>query len=147
MKRFITITILVLLPVLFLSGCLNPSVVTVVERAYEAALMENDALLETFFSEEYLAEHPLDELSIEMAEDVRNRQGTKLMNMKEHRGHLNPEIVKLLDDEYAGEWNFVAVQTDDETIMTWIVQKGESKYSIVDGKKMNADVYLEEVLK
>ncbi|WP_249870373.1 hypothetical protein [Oceanobacillus saliphilus] len=146
MKKMITI--LILIPVLLLSGCLNPTVVSLVEKAYEAALVENDALVETFFAEEYLAEHPLEELSDEMAEDVRNRAGVKLMNIKEHReDHLDSEVVEKLNEAYDGEWYFVAAQTDDETIMTWVVQRGEYQYYIVDGEKVDVDTYLEDILK
>jgi hypothetical protein len=146
MKRLITIAILT--SVLFLSGCLNPIAISVVQDAYEAALVENDRLVETYFSKDYLSEHPIEELSDELAEDVRNREGTKLMNFKEHgEGRLNPEVVQALNEKYNDEWNFVVAQTSDETIMIWIVIKGERQYSIVDGKKIDVDTYLKDVLK
>ena len=142
------IIILILTSILFLSGCLNPVAVSVVEDTYEAALMKNDALVESYFSKDFLAEHPIEELSDELAEDVRNREGTKLMNFKEHgEGHLNPEVIQALNEKYNNEWNFVVAQTSDATIMIWIVIKGERLYSIVDGKEVDVNTYLEDILK
>ncbi|MFC4024000.1 hypothetical protein ACFOUV_09350 [Oceanobacillus longus] len=146
MKRFIAIAILTF--ILFLSGCMNPAVVSVVQDVYEAALVENDVLVETYFSEDYLADHSLEKLSAEMREDVRNREGIKLMNMKEHKERqLTPEVVEMLNEEYDKDWNFVTVQTSDDRMMIWIVVRGEQRYYIIDGKKMDTETFLEDILK
>lgn len=146
MKRLITI--LILTSILFLSGCTHPATVSVVQDAYGAALVENDALVESYFSEDYLADHPIEKLSDEMGQAVRKRKGIDLMNIKELKeGQLTPQVVKILNEEFAGGWNLVAVQTSDDTIMVWVVYRGEQKYSIVNGKQMDTDIYFKDILK
>ncbi|MBP2077195.1 hypothetical protein [Oceanobacillus polygoni] len=142
------VIVILCIPVLLLSGCLNPAAVSVVSDMYEAALLENDELVATYFSEDYLEKHPLEELSDELAADVRNRGGVNLLNMKELQGrNLQSEIVQALNDTYAEDWSFVVLQTDDDTIQTWVVKRGETQYYIVEGQKMNVDTYNGAVLK
>ncbi len=127
---------------------MHPAVVSIVQDAYGAVLVENDALVESYFSEDYLDEHPISKLSDEMGEDVRNRKGIELMNIKELKERqLAPEIVKMLNEKYGEEWNLIAVQTSEDTIMIWVVSRGKQKYSIVDGEHMDTDIYFKDILK
>lgn len=147
MKQFSIIAICCL-PGFFLSGCMNSIAASVVEDVYEAALMEDDATVQTYFSKEYLTEHPLDELSDELGQDVRNMEGVKLLNVTEHKqGELDPDIVEELNNMYQDDWHFIALQTSNDEIMTWVVLKGEQQYTIVDGKKVSVETYNDKILK
>ncbi|WP_339227173.1 hypothetical protein NSQ77_16680 [Oceanobacillus sp. FSL K6-2867] len=146
MKRVIAAGIIGI-SIVLLSGCFNSTAVSVVSDMYEAALLEDNELVGTYFSEDYMEEHPLEELSDELAEDVRNRGGVNLLNMKElQERNLQTDISKKLNDAYDEDWRFIVVQTDDDTIKTWIVLRGETQYYIVDGQVMDVETYNREVL-
>ena len=146
MKRLIAVMICI--PMLLLSGCFNAVAVSVVSDMYEAALLEDDELVETYFSEDYLARHPLEELSDELAEDVHTRGGINLLNMKElQERNLQKDISQDLNNVYDEDWRFIVVQTGENTIKTWVVLRGETQYYIVDGQVMDVKTYNREVLK
>ncbi|WP_010647924.1 hypothetical protein [Oceanobacillus massiliensis] len=146
MKRLIHAAIII--PFFLLAGCLNPTVVSIVEAAHEAALVENDELVGTYFSDDFMEERSLEGLSDGLAEDVRNSEGVKLMNMKEIKeGQLRQEIVEKFNTRYDGEWNMVAGQTGETFIKVWIVKKENHRYVIVEGEEMDIDTYNEQILK
>lgn len=130
-----------------LTACFNPIAVSVVEDMYEAALLEDEAEISSYFSDAYLEEHSSEELSAELAEHVRYAGGVKLLNTVElPRNRLNDDIVTELDDAYDDNWYYIVLDASEEEVMTWIVIKGSSQYEVVDGEKMNHSEYNENVL-
>lgn len=140
--------IYLLLSVLLLTGCTNPAAVSIVEDMYTEALMEEDDAVATYFNPTYLVEHPIETLSDELAVHAQNAGGIKLLNAVElTRNLLNPDIVEKLDEAYSNDWFYVALNADENHIMTWIVIKTSTHYEIVDGENMTVDIYNDDVLK
>lgn len=130
-----------------LTACFNPIAVSVVEDMYEAALLEDEAEISSYFSDAYLEEHSLEELSAELAEHVRYAGGVKLLNTVElPRNRLNESIVTELDNAYGDDWYFIVLDAGEGEVMTWTVIKGSSQYEVVAGEKMTVDSYNEDVL-
>lgn len=133
--------------VFLLTGCFNAGSVSVVEDMYEQALLENEAAVATYFSEEFLSEHPIEELVEGLAAQVRSVEGVKLLNAIElNHKQLNPEIVEELNGLYEGRWHYVVNDAGGETIMTWVVLKTSSQYEIVEAEKVT-NVYYNEFIK
>lgn len=129
-----------------LTGCLSPASVSVVDDMYTQALLEEEEALASYFSEEFLNEHPLDQLTEELAGHVRDVGGTNLLNTVELRPkELNPEIVEELDQRYDVPWYFIVNDADGENIMTWVVIKTSTQYQIVEGEKLNRNQYNEDI--
>ncbi|MCG5102134.1 hypothetical protein [Oceanobacillus alkalisoli] len=125
-----------------LTGCFNPASVSVVEDMYEEALLEDEAAVAAYFNKEFLREYPIEELADELATQVRNVEGIKLLNAIELTGkRLNPEIAAELDDTYEERWHYIVNDAGEGDIMTWIVLKTSTHYEITDGKKVTADYY------
>lgn len=141
------IFIILISSIFILTGCLNPIAVSVVEDMYTHALMEEDEIVATYFSEAFLSENPVGPLTDELAEQAQNVGGIKLLNSIELRkNQLQPDIVTELGETYSEEWFYIVVQPDEDYIMTWIVLKKETHYEIVDGEKMTVEAYNENVL-
>ncbi|MFD1848750.1 hypothetical protein [Oceanobacillus bengalensis] len=130
-----------------LSGCMNPTSVRIVEDMYRAAIMEEDTKVESYFSEEFMLENePFSEVKDKIHTDAINMKGIEFMNTTEIREKdLNPEIAEGLNDTF-DEWSYIVTQIDEDQIMTWVVQRGETQYYIVEGKAYPIDAYNEEVL-
>lgn len=140
------ITALLVSSVFLLTGCFNPASVSVVEDMYGQALMENEAAVAAYFSEEFLSEHPIEELVEELAVQVRSVEGVKLLNAIElTRKRLNPEIVEELDEMYEERWHYVVNDAGGEDIMTWVVLKTSSQYEIVETEKVTNEYYNESI--
>lgn len=136
------------LSLLILTGCFNPVAVSIVEDMYTEALLEDEARIAPYFSEAYLSENPIDELSEEVVQHVRNVGGTKLLNTAEvPRNRLNSDIVAELDKTYEDDWFYIALDAGEDEIMTWVVIKTSTHYEIVDGEKISIATYNDEVLK
>lgn len=131
-----------------LAGCLSPTSVKVVADAYEAAIVEDDELVARYFSEEYLAQHPAEELTQEMAEDVRNRYGVNMMNFKELRNReMKDSYVEELEKQLGNDdWHIVVAQTNDQEVVVWTIIRGEASYILVNSDRMSFDRYNEEVI-
>ena len=141
------ILITLIFPVFILTGCLNTLSVAIVEDMYTEALLEEDAQVAAYFSEEYLTENPIEPLADELAGHVRNAGGVKLLNAVEvTRNRLNPAIASELDETYSDEWYYIVNNADENSVMTWIVLKKSSQYEIVDGEELTTDDYNENVL-
>lgn len=144
MKK-ILITLIFL--ILILSGCLNTLSASIVEDMYTKTLLDEDEQVAAYFSEAYLAEHPIGTLADELAGHVRNVGGVKLLNTVEvTQNRLNPNIASELDETYSDEWYYIVNNADENSVMTWIVLKKSSQYEIVDGEEMTTDAYNENVL-
>ncbi|RDW20029.1 hypothetical protein CWR48_06900 [Oceanobacillus arenosus] len=131
-----------------LSGCMNSATARIVEDMYMAALNEDVDTALSYFSEDYLADKPIDELMTDLTADVINMKGIAFMNTIElNERKLNPELIKKLTDTYGDTWHFVVAKVDQDRIMTWVVQKGNDQYYIVGGEEVHVDKYNEEVLK
>lgn len=133
---------------IFLTGCLSPASVTIVTDMYTEALKEEEEGVAAFFSEAFLAEHAIDELTEELANHVRNAGGVQLLNTVELKTHqLNEAIAEELDETYRDDWFYIVLESDEDEIMTWIVLRTNTHYEIVDGEKMTVDAYNENVLR
>lgn len=145
MKR---LSIVLLLSILLLTGCLNPISVSVVEEMYTNALLENQENAAAYFTDEYLAENPPERLTEELAAHARSAGGVKSLNgIEVTKNRLNPELVKLYDEMFKDEWYYVAVQPDEKHIVAWIVLNKETQYEIAAGEKLTVKEYNEYVLK
>lgn len=131
-----------------LAGCLSPTSVKVVSDAYEAAIVEDDELVARYFSEEYLLQHPAEELTQEMAEDVRNRYGINMMNLKELRNReLQDSYIEEVEKQYGNDdWHIVVAQTNDQEVVVWTIIRGEASYILVNSDRMSFDRYNEEII-
>lgn len=145
MKR-VALLIVICIP-LFLAGCLSPNSVRVVSDMYTAALMDEEENVASYFSEEYLEAHPLEELINESAEDVRAMYGVNMMNITLIRDRdLQDnyiESIGLSDDQ---DLYVITAQTDETEVMVWIIERGESQYTIIQGERYDFDTYNEKVL-
>ncbi|WP_339179688.1 hypothetical protein [Oceanobacillus sp. FSL W7-1293] len=145
MKRLVLL-MMICIP-LFLAGCLSPNSARVVNDMYQAAIMEEEENVASYFSEEYLKEHPIDELTSELAEDARTMYGVNMMNIT----HIRE---KELQDNYiesAGlsdnpDLSVVTAQTDEREVMVWMVERGSAQYTIIQGERYDFDTYNENVL-
>ena len=137
-----------LLPALLLAGCFHSAAVSVVQNMYEAALVENEELVEAYIDENYLEDKSLEEITEELAADARKMQGVKSMNITEHTAsHLNENLTEEMDASYGDNWHYIVAQTGEDSIMTWILLKGETQYYIMDGQKVSVEEYNKEILK
>lgn len=137
-----------ILSVLFLTGCLNPVSVSVVTEMYKEALLEEEENVAAYFSDAFLDDYSIDELTQELASHVRNAGGIQLLNTVEiKRNQLNEAIVTELDETYEDDWFYIALESGKDEIMTWIVLRTSTHYEIVDGEKMTVDAYNENVLR
>lgn len=137
-----------LLPALLLAGCFHSAAVSVVQDMYEAALVENEQLVEAYFDDNYLEDKSLTEITEELAEDARAMQGVTSMNITEHTSrHLNENLAEQMDALYGDNWHYIVAQTGGDSIMTWILIKGETQYYIMDGQKISVEQYNKEILK
>lgn len=145
MKRLVLL-IVICIP-LFLAGCLSPNSAKVVNDMYQAALMEEEENVASYFSEEYLEAHPIEELTNESAEDVRTMYGVNMMNITLIRNRELQdnyiESIGLSDDQ---DLFVITAQTDETEVMVWIVERGKSQYTIIQGKRYDFDTYNEKVL-
>ncbi|BAC14612.1 hypothetical protein ACFQ4N_01765 [Oceanobacillus iheyensis] len=142
------ILLVVLCMPFILAGCLSPTSVKVVSDAYEAAIVEDDELVARYFSEEYLLQHPAEELTQEMAEDVRNRYGINMMNLKELRNReLQDSYIEEVEKQYGNDdWHIVVAQTNDQEVVVWTIIRGEASYILVNSDRMSFDRYNEEII-
>ncbi|WP_156289730.1 hypothetical protein [Oceanobacillus salinisoli] len=134
---------------LFLSGCMNSTAVRIVEDMYRMALMEEYEKVESYFTREFIVENePFAEYMTELKEDVISMEGVDLMHLTELTiSELHENIVNELDERFPEGWSMVVAQTDEQHVMTWIVQKGEQQYYIVYGEKLHFDEYHQVILR
>ncbi|GGP07154.1 hypothetical protein [Oceanobacillus neutriphilus] len=145
MKRLVLL-IVICIPI-FLAGCLSPNSAKVVNDMYQAALMEEEENVASYFSEEYLEAHPIEELTNESAEDVRTMYGVNMMNITLIRDRELQdnyiESIGLSDDQ---DLYVITAQTDETEVMVWVVERGKSQYTIIQGERYDFDTYNEKVL-
>ncbi|MEK4297966.1 hypothetical protein MKY30_00925 [Oceanobacillus sp. FSL W8-0428] len=145
MKRLVLL-IVMCIPV-FLAGCLSPNSARIVNDMYTAALMDEEENVASYFSEEYLEAHPIEELTNEAAEDVRAMYGVNMMNITLIRDRELQdnyiESIGLSDDQ---DLFVITAQTDEAEVMVWIVERGKTQYTIIQGERYDFDTYNEKVL-
>jgi hypothetical protein len=131
-----------------LSGCFRPSAVAIIDNMYTEAIMEeNEADVLAYFSDEFLEEIPSDQLIEEVLLHARDVGGIQLLNTAEIReGQLNPAIREELNESFQDNWHFIVNEADGEHVMTWVVVRRTTHYEIVDGEKLTAEDYRQEVL-
>ncbi|WP_080873075.1 hypothetical protein [Oceanobacillus timonensis] len=145
MKRLILL-IAISIP-LFLAGCLSPNSVRVVNDMYEAALMEEEEKIASYFSEAYLEAHPIGELTNELTEDVRRMRGVHMMNITLLREReLQDDYIESTGLSGDPDIHIIAAQTDEREVMVWIVERGDTQYTITNGEKYDFDTYHDIVL-
>ncbi|MFD1414270.1 hypothetical protein [Oceanobacillus jeddahense] len=145
MKRLLLL-IVICIP-LFLAGCLSPSSARIVNDMYEAALMEEEENVASYFSEEYIEAHSIDELTNELAEDVRAMYGVKMMNITLIRNReLKDDYIESIGLSNDQDLYVVTAQTDEREVMVWIVERGDTQYSIIYGERYDFDTYNDIVL-
>lgn len=143
MKKFLFI----LISLIFLTGCFNPTSVRVVEDMYNKAILEEDEVVAQFFSDEVLAQYSPDELTEELASHARNVGGIPLLNAMElTRNRLNPKIVEELDATY-DNWYFIVNDASEEEVMTWVLIKTATQYEVVTGEKLSNTEFQKNILK
>ncbi|RLL46801.1 hypothetical protein D8M04_06260 [Oceanobacillus piezotolerans] len=128
-----------IISILFLSGCFHSTAARIVTDMYQAALGMDKELVESYFSEDYKEDNePFTEVVEKLNVDVVNRQGVHLMHITElTSSQLTEEAVQALNEDYQGEWSLVVAQIDEDSLMAWIVQRGETQYYIMDGKEIS----------
>lgn len=140
--------VLLLSIVVILTGCLNPASVRVIEDMYTQALMEEEEAVATYFSDDILEEHPIEELTQELASHPRAVGGISLLNAAQlTRNRLQPDIVEELDEKYDEEWHFVVNDATEGEVMTWVLLKTPTQYLIVEGEKVSIEEYQEHIKK
>ncbi|GIO24495.1 hypothetical protein [Oceanobacillus sp. J11TS1] len=145
MKRLVLL-IVVCIP-LFLSGCLSSSSARIVSDMYKAAIMEEEDKVASYFSEAYLDTHPIDELTKELAEDVRGMYGVNMMNITLIRDReLQDDYIESLGLSDEKDLFAVTAQTDEREVMVWMIERGDAQYTIVHGERYDFDTYNEKVL-
>ncbi|MFD1065932.1 hypothetical protein [Oceanobacillus locisalsi] len=132
---------------LFLAGCLSPNSVQVVNDMYEAALMEEEENTASYFSEAYLEAYQIEELTNELAEDVRNMHGVHMMNITLiHDRELQDNYLESIGLSAEQDIHVIAAQTDEQEVMVWIIERGHTQYTIIDGERYDFDTYNDIVL-
>ncbi|WP_152655338.1 hypothetical protein [Oceanobacillus sp. CFH 90083] len=144
--KHLLLLIVICIP-LFLAGCLSPNSVRVVNDMYQAALMEEEEKVASYFSEDFLEAHPIKELTHELAEDVRAMYGVNMMNITLIRDReLQDDYIESLGLSDEQEVYVITAQTDEREVMVWIVERGRSQYTILQGERYDFDTYHDIVL-
>lgn len=145
MKRLVLL-IIMCIPV-FLAGCLSPNSARIVNDMYTAALMGEEENVASYFSEEYLEAHPIEELTNEAAEDVRAMYGVNMMNITLIRDReLQDNYIESIGLSDEQDLFVITAQTDEAEVMVWIVERGKTQYTIIQGERYDFDTYNEKVL-
>ncbi|GEN87651.1 hypothetical protein [Oceanobacillus sojae] len=145
MKRLVLL-IVMCIPV-FLAGCLSPNSARIVNDMYTAALMGEEENVASYFSEEYLEAHPIEELTNEAAEDVRAMYGVNMMNITLIRDReLQDNYIESIGLSDEQNLFVITAQTDEAEVMVWIVERGKTQYTIIQGERYDLDTYNEKVL-
>ncbi len=145
MKRLVLL-IVMCIPV-FLAGCLSPNSARIVNDMYTAALMGEEENVASYFSEEYLEAHPIEELTNEAAEDVRAMYGVNMMNITLIRDReLQDNYIESIGLSDEQNLFVITAQTDEAEVMVWIVERGKTQYTIIQGERYDFDTYNEKVL-
>ncbi|MFD1451207.1 MULTISPECIES: hypothetical protein [Oceanobacillus] len=145
MKRLVLL-IVMCIPV-FLAGCLSPNSARIVNDMYTAALMGEEENVASYFSEEYLEAHPIEELTNEAAEDVRAMYGVNMMNITLIRDReLQDNYIESIGLSDEQDLFVITAQTDEAEVMVWIVERGKTQYTIIQGERYDFDTYNEKVL-
>lgn len=146
MKRLVLLTAVLCIP-LFLAGCLSPNSARIVGDMYNAAIVEEEDNVASYFSEAYLKAHPKEELTGELAQDVRAMYGVNMMNITLIRDRdLQDDYIESLGLSEDRDLYVVTAQTDEREVMVWIVEHGDKQYTIIYGEKYDFDTYNDKVL-